>query len=191
VPRRVFLIRHCQSEANRDERAEARGDSPLTALGLEQARRRAMTLAEHDLAAVTVVASPLLRAAHTAGEIASHHGWTLSHDERLQEGDLGILEGLSYREVMAQVPAGATWVSSDVHGGESLETVGARMAEALAAALDTAPGTVIIVSHGYAIAALLQTLGHDAPFLANGDMLELHLEDAATVHRFERHPLGN
>ena len=153
--RRVFLIRHCQSEANRDARAEARGDSPLTPLGVDQARRRAKALADHDLATAAVVASPQLRAAHTAGEIARHHGWTLSHDQRLQEGDLGRLEGLSYQEVMEQVPPGAIWVSADVHGGESMD----------------------------------DSLGHDAGFLANGDMLELHLDEAAAVQRLERHPL--
>lgn len=187
--RRVFLIRHCQSEANRDQRAESRGDAPLTELGLDQARRRAAALAEHDLAAVTVVASPLLRAAHTAREIALHHGWAVTHDERLQEGDLGRLEGLSYPEVLAHVPPGATWVTAEAHGGESLQAVGDRMLDALAAALDAAPGTVIVVSHGYAITALLHRLGHDAGFLGNGDMLELHLDDGAVVHRLERHPL--
>jgi broad specificity phosphatase PhoE len=189
VLRRVFLIRHCQSEANRDARAEARGDSPLTPLGVDQARRRAKALADHDLATAAVVASPQLRAAHTAGEIARHHGWTLSHDQRLQEGDLGRLEGLSYQEVMEQVPPGAIWVSADVHGGESMETVGGRMLEALAEALDSSPGTLVVVSHGYAISALLHSLGHDAGFLANGDMLELHLDEAAAVQRLERHPL--
>jgi len=189
--RRVFLIRHCQSEANRDERAEGGGDSPLTPQGLDQARRRARALAEHDLAAVTLVASPLLRAAVTADEIARHHGWDLSHDGRLQEGDLGWMEGMTYEEVRTHIPPGATWIGADVHGGESLEAVGDRMLDALAAALDTAPGPVIVVSHGFAISALLQRLGHQSGFLANGDMIELHLDEATAVHRMERHPLGD
>jgi probable phosphoglycerate mutase len=190
MPRRVFLIRHCQSEANRDERAEGRGDSPLTPLGLEQARRRAETLADHALEAVILVASPLQRAATTAAWIAEHHGWDLAHDHRLMEGDLGWFEGLSYKEVMTHIPEGATWAGAEVHGGEPLETVGARMQAALDAALTAAAGPVVMVSHGYAISALLHRLGHDAVYLANGDMVELHLDEATLVATPARHPLG-
>jgi broad specificity phosphatase PhoE len=189
--RRVFLVRHCQSEANRDQRAEARGDSRLTELGVVQARRRALALASHELAAVTVVASPLQRAAHTAREIAGHHGWEVSHDERLIEGDLGRMEGLTYQEVLAQVPEGATWASAELHGGESFETVGDRMLEALAAALETSDGPVVVVSHGYAISALLQRLGEDHRPLANGDMVELHLDESVAVQQLAHHPLGD
>jgi broad specificity phosphatase PhoE len=189
VSHRIFLIRHCQSEANRDERAETRGDSALTTLGLEQARRRALALADHQLAAVTVVASPLQRAAFTAQAIADHHGWDIQHDARLVEGDLGRLEGASYAEIMALVREGERWVGADAHGGESLETVGERMLEAITAALAASNGPVIVVSHGYAISALLERLGHPGIPLANGDMLELHLDATVTVQRIEHHPL--
>jgi broad specificity phosphatase PhoE len=191
VRRRVFLIRHCQSEANRDLRVETRGDSALTALGIEQARQRARTLAAHELAEVTVVASPQLRAATTAREIADHHGWTVSHDPRLVEGDLGQLEGLAYHEIVAKVAPGARWLDAETHGGESEAVVGERMLDALAAALEAAPGPVVIVSHGYAISALLKRLGHETRQLANGDMFELDLDETVTVHRLEHHPLGS
>ena len=187
--RRVFLIRHCQSEANADLRVETRGELGLTALGLEQARRRAQALSAHELADVTVVASPQLRAATTAREIADHHGWTVSHDERLVEGDLGQLEGVAYHEIIGKIPPGARWLDAEAHGGESEVVVGERMLEALAAALDAAPGPVVIVSHGYAISALLKRLGHDVRQPSNGDMYELALDETATVHALAHHPL--
>jgi len=189
VHRRVFLIRHCQSEANADLRVETRGDSALTALGVEQARQRAHTLAAHELAEVTVVASPLKRAARTAREIADHHGWTVAHDDRLTEGDLGRLEGLAYHELVNHLPAGARWLDAETHGGESEAVVGERMLEALAAALEAAPGPVVIVSHGYAISALLKRLGRETRQLANGDMFELHLDESTAVRLLEHHPL--
>jgi 2,3-bisphosphoglycerate-dependent phosphoglycerate mutase len=188
--RRVFLIRHCQSEANRDLKIETRGDSPLTDLGLEQARQRARTLAEHELAEVTVVASPQQRAAMTAREIADHHGWTLAHDPRLVEGDLGKLEGLAYHELIPLLPKGKAWLDAEDHGGEAEDLVADRMLEALAEALDAAPGPVVIVSHGYAISALLGRLGHKVRQPANGDMYELDLDESATAHRLEHHPLN-
>jgi|HubBroStandDraft_4_1064222.scaffolds.fasta_scaffold41844_3 broad specificity phosphatase PhoE len=187
--RRVFLIRHCQSEANADLRVETRGDSALTVLGVEQARQRARKLGAHELAEVTVVASPLKRAARTASEIADHHGWTVSHDQRLTEGDLGRLEGLAYHELVNHLPAGARWLDAETHGGESEAVVGERMLEAVAAALEAAPGPVVIVSHGYAISALLKRLGRETRQLANGDMFELHLDESTVVHLLEHHPL--
>jgi len=189
VRRRVFLIRHCQSEANRDLKIETRGDSGLTDLGVEQARRRAHLLSDHDLADVTVIASPQSRAARTAREIAEHHGWSVSHDPRLVEGDLGKLEGLAYHELIPLVPKGKTWLDAEDHGGEAEDIVADRMLEALAEALDAAPGPVIIVSHGYAISSLLKRLGHSVRQPANGDMYELDLDETATVHGLEHHPL--
>jgi phosphoribosylformylglycinamidine (FGAM) synthase PurS component len=47
----------------------------------------------------------------------------------------------------------------------------------------------VIVSHGYAISALLKRLGHETRQLANGDMFELDLDESVTVHRLEHHPL--
>lgn len=188
--RRVFIVRHCESEANRDRRAEGQGDSVLTTLGLDQARRRALSLVEHDLTAAVLVSSPLQRAASTAREIASHHGWDLSHDARLMEGDFGWMEGLSYEEIRAHVPEGSVWVTADTHGGESLETVGLRMREALLAALQRSEGAVIVVSHGFAIAALLANLGHEGPLMmSNGDMLDLDLDETVAICRLTHHPL--
>jgi hypothetical protein len=40
---RLFIVRHCQSEANRDQRAEARGDSGLTETGIKQAQLRGLS----------------------------------------------------------------------------------------------------------------------------------------------------
>ncbi len=187
--RRVFLIRHCQSEANRDLKIETRGDSELTPLGREQARQRAHALADHELAEVTVVASPQVRAAQTARAIAEHHGWSVSHDHRLVEGDLGELEGLAYHELIPLVPKGKTWLDAEDHGGEAEDIVADRMLEALADALEAASGPVVIVSHGYAIASLLKRLGHAVRQPANGDMYELDIDETAAVQRFAHHPL--
>lgn len=189
--RRVFLIRHCESDANSKQVAESRGDSALTELGLDQARRRAAALTAHELMEVTVVASPLVRAAVTARTIVEHHGWgEVSHDHRLIEGDLGELEGLTYREVLGRLPAGQSWVQAEQHGGESEDTVAGRMLGAISDALESAPGAVIVVTHGFAIAALMRKLGHEPGLVGNGDMLELDLEDGAVLHRLERHPLA-
>ena len=187
--RRLFIVRHCQSEANRDLRAEARGDSGLTETGTKQAQSRASHLRSLGVVGGTVVSSPLLRASQTAREIATACGCGLSHDARLAECDIGRLEGLSYSEVLAHVREGDVWVSPEVHGGESLEAVGERMFAALNTALDTWADPIVIVSHAFAIVALLTRLGADALALENGEMIELDLSEARSVRQSLQHAL--
>jgi uncharacterized phosphatase len=191
VLRRVFLVRHCESEANREALAEARGDSALTERGVEQAARRAAALGGFELTEVRVFASPLIRAQATARAIAEHHGWgDVSHDERLIETDLGRLEGATYREVIASLAPGQRTLQPELHGGEADGVVAARMLAAIADALAAAPGPVVLVSHGFAIGALLRELGQEGGgLLSNGDMVDLDLEDGATVRRLELHRL--
>jgi len=99
------------------------------------------------------------------------------------------LEGLSYSEVLAHVREGDVWVSPEVHGGESLEAVGERMFAALNTALDTWADPLVIVSHAFAIVALLTRLGTDALALENGEMIELDLSEARSVRQSLQHAL--
>ena len=192
MPRRVFLIRHCQSEANRDGRIEGRGDSPLSDLGAEQARRVARFMAEQEIGAATLIASPQSRAAGTAAEIAAHCGWTPSHDHRIREGELGWMEDLSYLEVarhMAQ--RGARELDAEVHGGESLQAVAERFLEALTEAMAASDGPLVAVTHGYAIHAFVRSFGHDLGLaaIANGDVIELWFDGGAPTGPPTRHAL--
>ncbi|HZZ35300.1 MAG TPA: histidine phosphatase family protein [Caulobacteraceae bacterium] len=175
----MFLIRHCQSEANREGRIEGRGDSPLSELGQEQARRVARFMADLQIDAVTMIASPLSRAAATAAEIAAHGGWSVSHDHRIREGELGWMEDLSYQEVAKHMAErGARVLDAEIHGGESLETVAERVWEALSEAMAASDGALIAVTHGYAIHALARRLGHEMGLagIANGDVVEIWFE---------------
>jgi hypothetical protein len=60
--RRLFIVRHCQLEANRDQLAEARGDSGLTETGIKQAQLRASHLRSVGIAGETVVSSSVVQA---------------------------------------------------------------------------------------------------------------------------------
>ncbi len=76
MPRRVLLVRHCQSEANAAGRLEGKGDSPLTEAGQEQARRVAAFVAAQGIGEATVIVSPQSRARATAEAIIAECGWT-------------------------------------------------------------------------------------------------------------------
>jgi probable phosphoglycerate mutase len=194
MPRRVLLVRHCQSQANADGRIEGRGDSALSEHGRRQAEAVAAFVAAQGLGEATLIASSQARAIATAGAIAAAGGWSVAaHDHRIREGELGWMEDLSYVEVgrhMAERQAKE--LDADLHGGESQAVVGERFWEALgeahAAAGDDA--VLVLVSHGYAIQSLLRRLDPAVTIpriIGNGDVIEIWLDDGGALTRPPTH----
>jgi broad specificity phosphatase PhoE len=187
------LIRHCQSQANADGRIEGKGDSPLSEAGLAEAASLSAFMAAQGIGKATLVASSQVRAIATAEAVAAACGWTLTHDRRIREGELGWMEDLPYSEVgrhMAERQARE--LDAHVHGGESLEAVGERFWEALSEALLSSDAVLVLVSHGYAIQGLLRLLAPGAPpmrFIGNGDIVEIWLDGHALVDGPRHTPL--
>jgi broad specificity phosphatase PhoE len=191
--RRILLVRHCESQANAEGRIEGRGDSPLSEAGRGQAEAVAALIAARGLGEARLVASSQARAIATAAAIGAACGWTGSHDHRIREGDLGWMEDLSYAEVgrhMAERKARE--LDAELHGGESLDVVADRVWEALGEALAAGDGVLVLVSHGYAIQALLRRLDPETAiprFIGNGDVVELWLDDGALAAPPQHFPL--
>ncbi len=192
--RRIFLVRHCQSEANADGRLEGKGDSPLSDGGRRQAAAVAAFIATQALGEATLIASSQARAIATAAAIAKACGWTASHDHRIREGELGWMEDISYADVGRHMAERQVSVlDADLHGGESLAAVGERVWEALCEAMAASDATIVLVSHGYAIQALLRRLDPDVAiprFIGNGDVVEIWLENDAFAEPPKHFPLG-
>lgn len=193
MSRQVLLIRHCQSQANADGRLEGKGDSPLSEVGRDQAKRLAAFVASRDVGAATLIASPLSRASATADEIAALCGWPPSHDHRIRECELGWMEDMSYADVRKHMADNQlTVLDSEVHGGETLDALAERCWEALSEVLAATHGPLIAVTHGYAIHALVERrLGHTLGMaqIANGDVIELWMDGNTVTAPPTRHPL--
>jgi len=103
------------------------------------------------------------------------------------------MEDLSYIEVGRHMrERQATVLDAELHGGESLDTVAERFWEALDAALADGDGPLVLVSHGYAIQALLRRLTAETlspAFMGNGDVVELWLEAGALAEPLKHYPL--
>jgi broad specificity phosphatase PhoE len=150
---RFIMVRHGESEGNRDRRFTISSDVPLTELGRRQAldaARRIKTKFNPDL----IVSSPFFRARQTSEIIAAELQLPIEVVHDLHERDLGALKGHSYdllREVVRQDPLydpsnGWAWRPE---GGESYEDVRKRVVRAIDQLRSRLAGReVVIVSHG-------------------------------------------
>jgi broad specificity phosphatase PhoE len=144
------LVRHGETEWNRDQRIQGHLDVGLSERGREQARRLAPLLAD-DLPPV-VYTSDLRRARDTAVILAGERA-EMVPDARFREANLGVFQGLTAAELEATYPEEyRAWRShSAVHrppGGESLEDLSRRCSEGLREALRNAGPLVMVVAHG-------------------------------------------
>ena len=146
----IYLVRHGETEWNRDSRIQGQRDSPLTALGREQARRTGRMLAELGLAGLPVSASPLGRVQATLAILGREVALgPVTLDPRLREVALGSWEGMTNTEIRAAYPTLVAGVTEHGWGfrspdGETFDAVAARVKAWLAER--RAP--VIAVAHG-------------------------------------------
>jgi uncharacterized phosphatase len=142
----LILVRHGETDWNRDGRYQGHADPPLNAAGRDQALELARELA--DTSFDVVYTSDLKRASETARIILGDRKIPLVEDPGLREIDVGSLSGLTRPEVEEQFPDGAPDAESrEEHLGRVLAAV-----EEIAA---RHPGErVLIVSHGGSIRTL-------------------------------------
>lgn len=153
----IWLIRHGETEANREERFRGREEIPLSPAGITQAGELQRRLA--DLPPPLVVySSPLGRARRTA-ELAFPH-IPPRIDERIHNLDLGRWGGRPKAAIAAAEPeAWRRWITEPetmtFPGGESLPDLYARVVEFAAELAGPAPERVAVVSHRSVLKALL------------------------------------
>jgi broad specificity phosphatase PhoE len=147
----IYLVRHGETEWNRDGRLQGQQNSSLTALGREQAEQLGLLLSRLLGPQERMIkVSPLGRALETATIIRQHFpGPEPIVDPRLQEMTLGTWEGLTRKEVDERCrgvvggDSNAEWWFR-APGGESY----AHFQERVNSWLAEQSGTVIAVSHG-------------------------------------------
>lgn len=148
----IVLIRHGETDWNRERRLQGQLDVPLNTQGLEQAAQLGKALARERFDAV--YASDLSRAKQTAQALADEVGVTVRDDAGLRERCYGQFEGLTYAEVAAQHPADFDAWQNRVPefappGGETLTEFHERAVEAALRLIRRHPGErIALVSHG-------------------------------------------
>ena len=193
---RLLLVRHGEVLSNREMRYVGSRDEPLADSGIQQAERLASALA--PLPVKTVYSSPLSRARETGRRIAEARDVPFLLELRLREQSFGEWEGLSRAEVLAsdaeRLLRWETDLGTAPPGGESLESVQARMLELVGdLAREHSGDWVVLVSHVGPIKALLcAALG--APlatarrmFLDPGTLSVIDWGDRPVVRLFNAH----
>lgn len=156
----IWLVRHGQTDLNRQRRYQGRSDSPLTDYGQQQVT--ALTYRLRRIPFEVALVSPTGRTRATARALlAERPSVKAINAPDWAETNHGQWEGLTYHEVMQRFPAEAQArfagrADGKPTGGESLAEVAARVGTAWNNLLRTYPGgRVLVVTHATLIQLVL------------------------------------
>ncbi len=156
-----LLIRHGETDWNKELRFQGQVDVPLNAIGLAQAQRlqarvqqSVATWAAQGQLPTRVISSDLLRAQQTAQPVAQTLGCECLLETGLREQCFGSFEGLRVPEIKLQQPeAWQRWLDFDadyaVTGAESTRVFHDRVLSALQRLAAQYPTEhLVVVTHG-------------------------------------------
>lgn len=159
---RLILVRHGETEHNRQQLTLGRFDVPLNDRGRAQARALAGSFRR---APDAIYASPLRRTTETAGIIGASSGCGVEAEADLVEMDVGEMEHLTRTELRERFPDFLKlWLSVEaaevadarMPGGETLREVQERAWGAVERIRVAHPaGRVVAVTHNFVILTLV------------------------------------
>mgnify|MGYP000883518997 FL=1 len=157
----LILIRHGETDWNRELRFQGQVDVPLNAIGHEQARRAGLQLAGETVQ--HLVCSDLLRTRQSAMPSAQQLGLRAVNDAALREQNFGVVDGMRSGDIESQYPqAWSRWLEFDADfafdGGESTRVFHARVMAALGRLAQHHAGRcLLIVTHGGVLDMIYRT----------------------------------
>jgi len=162
---KIILVRHGQTEWNLLGKYQGHTDISLNETGRGQALRAAEYLAEEEKVEA-IYCSDLKRTRETADIIAGKLNLPVTCDPRLRELSFGLWEGLTFNEVYERYPQDFDhWFNNtcemNVPQGESFNQLKSRAVKAVEEISQKHKGTVVVVTHGGTIKALLHYINND------------------------------
>ena len=181
----IVLVRHGETDWNREHRFQGHADIPLNDAGRAQARELAEQFVDEPVSAIYT--SPLRRAAETARIIAARLELEARTLEPLREIDVGAWEGLTIDQVKSRYPGRSdeNWHAGWTDG-ETYDELAVRVLPALVELGSRHDdGLVLAITHAGPIrAALAASLGVSQDEarrrigpLANGALLRVVVRD--------------
>ncbi len=162
MKKRLLLIRHAQSEANKEGRVQGWLDSELSVLGHRHAELVSRRVAA-EFQVAEIFCSPLRRATQTASYLGQQINRPLTLIEDLKEQNLGPLSGLTKEEIKFKFPQlEHAWVNNlprpPLDGIESDYLFAKRINRAIKAILNTVEPetTAAVFAHGGTLNQMLK-----------------------------------
>ena len=149
------MVRHGQTEWNKEHRLQGHKDSPLTALGKEQAIQTRISLQDYDIHKAYV--SPLQRAQDTLALIIDQKAIDTVISDNLKEINLGPWEGKTKQATAQSDPEQYRffWQEQNkfnLSGAETYQQLQARVVSELQAIFSNEKGkNILVVCHWIAI----------------------------------------
>ncbi len=156
----IYLIRHGETDWNRDGRWQGHVDIPLNAVGNQQAVRLAAYLCTSNVRFDAIYSSDLTRAYQTAWHIGAAMSVPVELLPPLREIDLGVWSGLTREQIRQSYPVEYTLLEKgeDIPRGnaETLAMLRTRVVGVIEAMVAQHRGrTLAFVSHGGSIRMML------------------------------------
>lgn len=185
----LYLIRHGETDWNREKRFQGQSDIPLNEAGRIQAGELAAIMNQFKIE--TVYASDLIRAYETARIAMADSRMAIHKESRLRETNIGEAEGLTVDELIARFSEEALlrWRSYEEHNmdfkfknGESKRQMMVRIRDVvLEIAQNSAQGNIAIFCHGMVMRALTfafqQGVAWDHQIFCNGSVHHFQWKD--------------
>lgn len=151
----IYLMRHGETNWNKERRLQGQSDIPLNGFGIELAEKTAEAM--KNLAIDRAFSSPLIRALETAKIVVGDRKILLETDERLKEINFGESEGIGFEQAREKEenPLHAFFYHPEKYvptgGAESFQQVAERSESFLEEKIYPLEGkceSVLIVAHG-------------------------------------------
>lgn len=162
----IYIIRHGETQANKDGLLQGWLDTDLNEFGVELAKQTGKAL--KDVKFDVVFTSPLIRATHTAQLLveSNEKDAPIIVDERIKEVNMGSWQGMPIKsEEISQEECALffkdPWKFKGFPGGENLYQLCERTQDFLLELAAKNYETVLVSTHGAALRAMLNCLYED------------------------------
>lgn len=155
--RKIYLIRHGQTDANVEKRYCGWTDISLNSKGINQSKKIGQKIS--DLEIDHIFASDLKRVKETAKHINKIHNKDITYLKEIREMNFGDFENLTFKEISKKYPEQRKEIISNnltykFPNGESLKELYNRSIKTFKKILKN-KGNILIVSHGGVIGSIL------------------------------------
>lgn len=188
MPQKVILIRHGETDYNKQHLCQGWIDVPLNREGKKQAKRLVKTLLNEPID--SIYSSDLKRTIQTAQPLARERQLEIHPSSYLRERHMGIFQDLSWHQIKKRYPNQLKKLDDrddldwQIPEGESWNQVLARVNHFLSMLYDQEPNSAVaIFTHGGAKRAILHDMGFSSlannTYINNTDITIIEKDQAA------------